>query len=265
MKIKIVAFLFLVSSFTVFSQDTDRKPITGKVVVKTDELEGITVYNKSTKKGTSTDTSGNFEITVGLNDILVFGALQFEDFEANITEEILESKRMVVYLIEEVNKLDEVLILPYDLTGYLEKDVEDVKTFNPDMDAIYFGIKKQDEYEFRDDYKSSVDNIALHSQSQPIITNGLNVKNLIGLFFKKKEKSNNQVADVPINNLRTYYSDDYISNNFKIPKAEIDEFVVFLEKNGLDYNLLRQGKEMQFLEFINQKSQVYLLTQGDKN
>lgn len=266
MKIKIVTFLFLLSTLVVYSQDINRITISGKVVVKTDELEGITVFNKSTKKGTSTDPTGRFQIKAGLNDVLVFGALQFEDFEATVNQEILKSQTMIVYLIEEVNKLDEVLILPYDLTGYLEKDVEDVQTFNPDMDAIYFGIKKQDEYEFRDDYKTTVENVAMHSQSQPIITNGLNVKNLIGLFFKKKDKKAPRAsADVPINNLRAYYGDEYITTNFNIPKEQIDAFVVYLEDNGLDYSLIKQGKEMEFLEFINQKSQLYLSAKRDKN
>lgn len=272
MKLKITTYLLILFTISVFAQQSERVVIKGKVIVENNEVEGVTVYNKSTKKGTSTDPEGKFEITAGLNDVLIFGALQFKDFEASVTEQVLETRKMIVYLIEEVNKLDEVLILPYDLTGFLDKDIEDVKTFNPDMDAIYFGIKHSDEYEFSDDYKSSVENIAMHSQAQPMIVNGLNVKNILGLLLgdkknkkKKQERAKLRTPDIPVNKLRVYYNDDFITTNFKIPKENIDDFVVYLEENGLDYSLLKKGKEMQFLEFINLKSQLYLLTQRGKN
>ena len=51
-----------------------------------------------------------------------------------------------------------------DLCEKLGADIESTTTFNPKLDALYFGIKHQDEYDFSDDYKSEVKNIAMYSQ-----------------------------------------------------------------------------------------------------
>ncbi|WP_353778815.1 carboxypeptidase-like regulatory domain-containing protein [Winogradskyella sp. 3972H.M.0a.05] len=272
MKLKILVTLFLAFSFAGVSQQEERTLIKGRVVVETDELEGITVFNSSSNRGTTTDEKGEFEIRVKENDVLEFGALQFQDFSATISKDVVLSKRMTVYLIEEVNKLDEVVILPYELSGELNIDIESVRTFNPDMNAIYFGIKHSDEYEFSDDYKTSVENIAMHSQSQPIITNGLNVGNLIGamikpLFGKKKGKEQKKydVPAVPVNRLKEYYSAKFLTDNFNIPEDKIDDFVAYAESNGLDYSLLQAGKEIEFLEFLSQKSQLFLKLQNEKD
>ena len=74
----------------------------------------------------------------------------------------------------------------------------------------------------------------------------------------KKENVKDKVPDIPTSGLRDYYSSQYIQTNFEIPKDKIDEFIAFVENNGLDYNLLKAGKEMQFLEFLTQKSKQFL-------
>ena len=65
---------------------------------------------------------------------------------------------MTVFLVENINKLDEILILPYGLSGNLTTDVNSTKTFNPNLDAIYFGMANMNKFEFADDYKSKVVN-----------------------------------------------------------------------------------------------------------
>ncbi len=142
-------YLFLLSPvFFVMAQNSDRIEVSGKIVVDSDDLEGITVFNTSAKKGVITDENGLFKLDVALNDIIEFRALQFQNFTVTIDENIIKSKKMTVFLVEKINKLDEILILPYDLTGNLLVDIESVKTFNPDLDAIYFGLANMnDKYE----------------------------------------------------------------------------------------------------------------------
>ena len=244
---RLLLFTLLFSSFfTISAQDVERIEISGKIVVDSNDLEGITVYNSSSNKGTVTDENGKFLLNVALNDIVEFRALQFQDFTVTIDENIIKSKKMTVFLVEKVNKLDEVVILPYDLTGNLAVDIESVRTFNPNMDAIYFGIQNFSDYEFPDDYKSKVENIAML------------LKPLFKSDKSKKENVKDKVPDIPTSGLRDYYSSQYIQTNFEIPKDKIDEFIAFVENNGLDYNLLKAGKEMQFLEFLTHKSKQFL-------
>lgn len=271
MKLKLLLILCLFLPILSIAQDVKRIEISGKIVVNSEDLENVTIYNTSSNRGTLTDENGKFKIDVALFDVLEVRALQFQDFTITIDKNIIDSKKATIFLVEQVNKLNEVVILPYDLTGNLMADMESVRTFNPDLDAIYFGIGAIDSYEFPADYKSEVENIAargpndIRYQLDGVAIIGMLLKPLFSSKSEKKEKKIEKTANIPTTGLRDYYSAHYIMDNFKIPEGKVDEFVVYVESHGLDYGLLKKGKEMEFLEFLNQKSTEFLNTQSGKN
>ena len=264
----LIVFFLTVATFS-FAQDIKRIAISGKIVVSSEDLENVTIFNTSSNKGTLTDEEGKFTIDVALNDILEVHSLQFQDFTVTIDKNIIASKKATIFLAEKINKLDEVVVLPYDLTGNLITDMESVRTFNPDLDALYFGIHDISYYQFPDDYKSKVENIAarqpndIRYQMDGVAMIGMLLKPLFG--SKKDRKSNKEVSPIPTNGLRDYYSAHYITENFKIPEDHIDDFVVYVEGNGLDYSLMEAGKEMEFIEFLTQKSKDFLKTKSERD
>ena len=268
---KKLLLLFLLSvSFTVSSQISKRVKVDGKIIVEHQDVNAITVFNTSTKKGVITNEKGEFAIEVGLNDLIEFRALQYQNFDLQVSEAIIISKRIRVFLIEEINKLDEILVLTKGLSGDLPKDVATVKTFNPKLDALYFGIKRSDEYEFIDDPRSAITNEALHSQSTTMV-NGLNIVNvvdqlLLPLFRSKvKDKKMSGVPDVPVSDVKYYFGSEFIVDNFKIPAHRVEDFIQFVENDeGFDFTLLNYGKELEFLEVLYQKSQEFLKVDSDK-
>lgn len=272
MKLKLLLFLCLSITVLSFSQDIKRIEISGKIVVNSEDLENVTIYNTSSNRGTLTDENGKFKIEVALFDVINVRALQFQDFTFTIDKNIISSKKATIFLVEKVNKLNEVVILPYDLTGNLNVDMESVRTFNPDLDAIYFGILDISAYEFPDDYKSEVENIAakgpgndIRYQMDGAAIVGFLLKPLFKWNREKQEKKKDEMVAISSNGLRDYYSARYIADNFKIPDDEVDEFVVYVESHGLDYSLLKKGKEMEFLEFLTQKSEEFLKSLSGKN
>ena len=60
---KIVIILCCLSVFGLQAQDIERTLVNGRIVVSTDDKEGVTVYNSSSNKGTVTDENGNFELS----------------------------------------------------------------------------------------------------------------------------------------------------------------------------------------------------------
>ncbi|MEO8773309.1 MAG: carboxypeptidase-like regulatory domain-containing protein [Gelidibacter sp.] len=261
-------YLFLLSPiFLLTAQNNKRVEVSGKIVVDSNDLEGITVYNTSAKKGTLTDQNGVFKLKVALNDIIEFRALQFQNFTVTIDKNIIKTKNMTVFLVEKINKLDEIVLLPYDLTGNLLVDIESVKTFNPDLDAIYFGLANMNEYEFPDDYKSKVVNVAMPGTGNNI-PYGLNVIGIVDLFLKpifnsKKNKDIEVMGAEDANQVFTdLYSTKFLVENFNIPADQVDDFINYVEDEGIDYSLLNSGKEFQFLEFISVKSKEFLAKKG---
>lgn len=114
----LLLFLFLLSSgFAVLAQDI---AVTGKV---TDEkglaLPGATIQIKGAKRGTTTDNNGNYSITAGTGDVLIFSTVSY------IRQEIpVNGKKLIsVQLVPDQQSLDEVVVVGYgtqkrrDLTG----------------------------------------------------------------------------------------------------------------------------------------------------
>ncbi|OUR94420.1 hypothetical protein A9Q87_01920 [Flavobacteriales bacterium 34_180_T64] len=272
MKNLVLLFFVVFLNLNTWAQTTERIEVRGKIVVKSNDVERITVYNTSSNTGTITDEKGEFTIKVMLNDRIEFGALQFQDFKIIIDEKIMASKKMTVFLVEQVNKLNEVVILPYDLSGNLEVDVEGVKTFNADLNAIYFGVKHSSAYEFPDDQRSKAENPVMHSQGQTMV-NGANIGNILGMIFKPLFKSKKSIykesnvitETISEDEMMKKYSSQFLFDNFGIPISQTDGFIQYIENNGLDYGLLEYGKELEFLEFINQKSKIFLKLHSDKN
>ena len=147
MKIKILFLVCLISTLA-FSQDFKRFNVDGTIIVESSELGGITVFNASANVGTITDDNGAFTLAVRLNDVIEVSALQFQNISFKVNEAIMGSKSMKVFLIMEINKLDEIILLPQSLSGNLAGDVEVTKPFSPKLDALYYGIKNKDEFEF---------------------------------------------------------------------------------------------------------------------
>jgi hypothetical protein len=251
------------------SQTVGRVQINGKIIVEDSDVEGITIFNTSSNKGEATDENGKFKIKAKLNDNLEVRALQYQNFDIKVTQAMIDSRRIRVFLIEEINKLPEVLVLTSSLSGNLGTDVEKVKTFNPKLDALYFGIKKQDEYEFSDDYRSEVTNEAVHSQV-PQMVNGLNIVNVVDQLLLPLFRSNAKVQEgvemppVPNAAIKYYMGSNFLVDNFGIPEHRVEEFIQYVEDENFDFNLLNYGNEMDFLEILNKKSKTFLNQASEK-
>ena len=270
---KITLILFTFFAISVYGQEVERIIVSGKIIVSSDDKEGVTVYNTSSNKGTITDENGEFQIKVTLNDIVEFGALQFKDFSVTITEDIIKSKRLTVILVEEVNKLDEVVILPFGLTGNLGADLENVRTYNVTLDDIYFGLDHIDDFDFSPDYKTRADNLAFNEYN-PRVEHMLNVVNLAGFIVSQiadidkdesKSKKSKVVERTPFKEVLDKYSYNYIHVNFDIPLDQVEAFIDYVEEKGVDNKLLAEDKEVEFLERITQLSKSFLKEKSEKD
>lgn len=262
MKYIIFLFGFLVS-LQVISQDFKRVEVNGKIIVESSEISGITIFNKTSNSYAISDENGEFVLTVGLNDFIEVSALQFQNINFQVNEAIVQSKAMKILLIEEINKLDEVIVNSKRLTGNLEKDIKTTKGFNPKLDVLYFAIANSDTYAFKEDNISAVSNMTMNTQQQRMI-NGLNIVNvvdqlLLPLFRSKvKNKKDSGIPEVPIEAIKHYFGAEFLTDNFDIPKHRVEEFIRYVEGENFNFSLLNYGKEMEFLQLLHDKSLQFL-------
>ncbi len=270
---KTLLLLFSFYALIAFGQDRERIAINGKIIVQSEDKEGVAVYNTSSNKGTATDKEGYFKISVAVNDVVQFGALQFQDFTVVISEKIINSKRLTVILVEEVNKLDEVVLLPFDLTGNFNTDLENVRTYNVSLDDVYFGLDHIEDFEFSADYKTEAESVAFNEYN-PSMDNMLNVVNIAGFLLKQvvgvdigksKTEKEKQLNKTPFKQALDAYSINYIHSNFDIPLDQVEAFIDYVEKEGVDEDLFEKDKEMQLLERVSQLSQSFLKASGEKD
>ncbi len=259
-------------TISIYGQDIERIKINGRIVVTSEDKEGVTVFNTSSNKGTVTDKNGDFEIQVALNDIVEFGALQFKDFKITITEDILKSKKLTVILVEEVNKLDEVVLLPFGLTGNINADLENVRTYNVSLDYVYFGLDHIEDFEFSADFNTKAENVAFN-ENNPRVGNMLNVVNLAGFIVSQVVDVNKDIQTdeekaidkTPFKEALDKYSMNYIHTNFDIPLKQVEAFIDYVEEQGIDAALLNKDKELEFLERITQLSKSFLKTKSEED
>ena len=267
MKLLLSLFVFCISFFG-FSQDIQREIVSGKIIVEGSDIEGITIYNASSNIGTVTNKNGEFTIAVAVKDLLEIRALEYQDFDVVVNKAILKSKKISIFLIEEMNILDEVIVTTKVLTGNIVTDANNLESFSPKLDAIYFGIKSVDPYELSDDNRSQIKNLEMNEQGKTMV-NGLNVVNvvdqlLIPLFRSEvKDKEAAGVPEVPVKSIKYYLGSTFLVENFDIPEHRVEEFIRYVEDDTFDFDLLNYGHEIEFLDLLSKKSKIFLQTESD--
>ena len=255
--------VFLCVPTFLFSQNIERIEIMGKVTAPIGEdIEGVAIYNISNQTGTVTTPEGYFELMVAENDRISVTALQFSAFVIIVDQEVVDTKKMDIYLNPVVNQLEEVLVRPYDLTGNITADVSRIKTANvvTQWDLSYEALEF--EFEFTPDkYTSIAVNKAEEAYFNGQQQAGLNFIGLAGLLFPKKNKKtknggNEDRSDLA-KSLRHRFSNDYLLSSFGIYPRQAYDFIDYLQENGMHSSLLRQENEMRLLDLMLQRSKTY--------
>lgn len=273
---KKILSLFVFYMFITFSvaQNDNGVEISGKVIVDANDIEGLTVTDKTSKRIVVTNMNGEFKIFVALNDKIEISALQFETVYLVITEEVIASRQLTVFLYERLNRLDEVVILPFNLTGDLASDLNKVRTFNPKLESVYFGeINLEDNSDIdgnpnEEIYYKKVENTILNQDKFYNGVDFVKITNwLIKPLFKSNEKTYLAKDDLNSNYivLRETYTKDFISSSFNIPKDEVEDFIVFAEANNTDLALYENGKDIELIEYLVNQSKLYLDSKTEKN
>ena len=268
-RILLITFLIFLS-LPSYGQSINRIEVRGVLLSNNNDVEAVTVFNKSSNKGTITNNNGEFKLSVGLNDIVEISALQFQMVMVTIDSNIIESKQLNIQLVEQVNQLDAVT-LSAGLSGNMGADVANVKTVKPII--LEMGSMNVD-FEYNDD--KAFDNIATQNHLKSIINpdarNYLpNVGKILGLIFNsKKDIKLKQEIFVGFKyekpkELLSVFSLNYIQEQFEIPENKIHLFLAFVEDKGINPELLKPENEILLLEFLVKKSKQFIKDQDAKN
>lgn len=231
-----------------FSQQL-RTKIEGVVKSDSGDVSAVHVLNLSSDKATITNAKGYFSIPVFLNDTLVFSAIQYKKKEIIVSLKIVSSKNTTVYLEDALTELDEVIVMPYNLTGSLSKDLKNMKV-TPQVTATSLGFPN-----------TYVKHPTGSERKLFVAQSGGNLLSVINGITGKTKKLKEQVARdrkyARTNRVREFYADSIFTGQLKIPKIKIDDLMRFCEEDQSFQRVIDSHDKIKILEFIRRKSIVY--------
>ena len=89
-------------------------------------LANVHVLNLNKIVGTTSDENGNFSIRASVNDTLYLSFLGYKSMKIAVTNDMTRFGNTKIGMTELAYALEEVVIKPYKLTGYLEIDAKNV-------------------------------------------------------------------------------------------------------------------------------------------
>lgn len=236
-----------VNAQTLFSTD-----LQGKVISDTKDVAGVHVLNVTIGKATITNAYGYFSIPAKLTDTLVFSAIQFKRKELVITKSILDSKLVYVPLVETLTELDEVVVTPYNLSGNIDKDLEDLK-IEPVVTASTLDLPNA--------YVKPISQAERHlfeatSGSGLIPLNPI-INGISGRTKMLKKRLARNEAYERTGRVRQFYTDSLFVKDLKIPINKIEDFMYFCEVDTDFNNVVDTRDKLKIWSFLQKKSVIY--------
>lgn len=272
---KRLTVLFFIGFCTQLHAQINRNSIIGTVHNDSISVEAIHIYNKNTHKGTISNEYGVFKIPVKEHDTLVFDGIQFHKKEIIITNQMLKTKYFDIALSQNINELQTVEIKNHNLTGNLVNDASHVK--NPKTmlgnDALNFSnidlnvIDDIDEIDRQKPPNPSGGDASLK------FNGGANLLGIVSFMLspiasevgkigqhKRKVKQAEKVfqakaLEVP-DKIRAEFGDDFFVNQLKIPRDQIDAFIVFCNTKDIA-NLYLNNRKIELIEVLVKESEVF--------
>ncbi|WP_378181362.1 hypothetical protein [Aquimarina sp. SS2-1] len=249
---KITYFSLLLITFSSFSQKTSW--LKGRIIVDTLALEAINIVNLTQEIGTINDLSGYFQIKANPGDEIVFSSVQFQLKKYVVKEEDLQSDNFQVFLEAAINELEEVRISQYSLSGDVQKDIQEIPTYEDRLPLWNAAEIKKMKIIWQDDAQSPVENLVLgggNSQASVAIDLGI-IINLISEGFKKKSKDAEGKVEVT-----DFYKEEFFIKELKIPETEFYNFLDFLHEEADFKATLKTRDSLKILSFLIHQSKLF--------
>ncbi|MCL6268320.1 carboxypeptidase-like regulatory domain-containing protein [Flagellimonas myxillae] len=259
MRNNILTFLFFLLSFSLFAQQTGTKQLRGRVYSSSNkDVVGVVVQNISSQNAVITDMDGNFSIRVRLRDTLAISAVQFQRKLVVVNEMVYNTSFITVPLEEFVNELREVVVTPYNLSGDLDQDLDQLQ-LEKDVSAEALGlpnahakIPTQSERKLQQATAGKFNvGMILTPPLDPLI-NAITGRTKM---LKNRVKVDKTYARTQ--RVQGFYADSLISSNLKIPVEKIEDFMYFCEVDEEFQQTVDSHDKLKIWDFMVGKSREY--------
>ncbi len=126
-------FLLLLFGFiATITWSQEETIINGKVLSASNNtsLQNVHIVNLNTVKGALTGSEGEFSIRASVNDTLYFSYLGFKSIRVRVTNDWIKFGEIRIKMTELSIALEEVVVRPIQLTGYVEIDAKIIPIYD---------------------------------------------------------------------------------------------------------------------------------------
>lgn len=228
-------------------------------ILASDEVEGIHILNHTSKTFTISNSKGEFLIPVRLNDTLTFSGVSYELKKVMISQVLIHSTRLTIYLADKINTLDEVVVGKI-LTGDLSADLAN-SGVKRNIDFYDLGIvgyqgKRKTHSERRlytaGDFKP-IHLLALLGGTLPVdpIINAIS-----GRTKLLKHRVRLEAKDKCINQIKANLS-ELLFTAHELEDSHRNEFFYFCADDAQFDNLCAINNDFKTLEFLKEKLAIF--------
>ena len=250
---KFLTLSFCLICTFIYSQDSKNR-VTGKVESESSKtsLQNVHVLNLSKVVGTITDEEGVFEINASVNDTLYFSYIGYKPLKIIVTNDLIkyEDNDLTFNLTELALALEEVIITPYRLTGYLEIDVKNAP-INSSPRYRIIGLPNLG-YEAGRKTRSGISKLLGALFNPADFLNSLFKRNPKKMAKLRLMREDEQIKIL----LSTKFDREVLVQLLGIPKIDINEI---LRNCSFSDTFIKEANDLQIMEAINECYDEYRL------
>ncbi len=217
-------------------------------------LENVNIVNLNQVIGTTTNDKGEFALRAAVNDTLYFSYLGFKSLRVRVTNDWLKFGDIKVKMTELGIALEEVVVRPVQLTGYVEIDAK--------LIPIY------DNYRYR---ISGLSTGYEGGSNQPgavskVISSIFNPADFLYNVFGKRPRQMRKLRQMKENDeirniLQSKYDRETLMAVLQLERVDIDEI---LNKCSYSKDFIRTANDLQILDAISGCYEEYKVLNRDK-
>lgn len=210
-------------------------------------LESVHVINLNRVVGTISNQNGKFSITAAVNDTLYLTYLGFKPQKVRVTNDMFKFEETKIALTELAYALEEVIVRPYQLTGYLEIDVKNLPINNAYQYSIS-GLNKS--YEGGSKSPSAVTKVL-----GAILNPADLLRNLFGKKPKQMRKLRQMKEDDNIRDLlASKFDRETLTELLQLEKMDIEDI---LGNCNYSRSFIQTANDLQILDAISSCYEEY--------
>lgn len=242
------SFLLLFFCLLSFKGQAQQTTVQGRITAS-DDLEGVHIINLNTRFATITNKIGFFEIEVSPGDSLKVSSIAYENKIVHIDQDIIYSKTLTIPLKIDVNMLEDVVVRPFNLTGNLNTDLDNIKG-NDGVNAVSLGLPNGGKI-LPDKPVRELHTARTSAGPVPL---DLIINTITGRIKRLKQHIELKNQSKQESQAKKSFEHDFYTSHLKIPEHKIDAFIYFCANDPKFDQLLNKRDALELLEFFQEKS-----------